>query len=53
MSLPLTVRDRYRDEEIGSFYARGSWGREGLFDVLESQAATLGTRCSCPTGRQA
>ncbi len=44
MSLPLTVRDRYRDEEIGSFYARGSWGREGLFDVLESQAATRGDK---------
>jgi non-ribosomal peptide synthetase component E (peptide arylation enzyme) len=44
VSLPLTVRDRYRDDEIDSFYAHGSWGHEGLFDLAESRAATYGDK---------
>lgn len=39
-----TVRDRYSDEEIASYYADGLWCDYTLFDALEQQAAQQGDK---------
>ncbi|HWE91915.1 MAG TPA: AMP-binding protein [Pseudonocardiaceae bacterium] len=40
MPQTVTVHDRYGDDEIKCFYSSGFWGEQGLFDLVEAQAAT-------------
>lgn len=39
-----TVRDRYTQEQIDSFYAEGFWDRPTMFEVLEQQVAQRGDK---------
>ncbi|MCW2786649.1 MAG: o-succinylbenzoate--CoA ligase [Marmoricola sp.] len=40
----VTVRDRYSDEEISSFYEQGYWEDGSLFDLVAQQAAAFGDK---------